>query len=1353
MKKRLFRFLATTLATIVTVTSVAPTSVYAAQTESQMTVEEVQEVLEETVSGNGTISDNSIETFGEEGKLNYLYLEKSYVETPSEQNIIVSFGDEQTVIAKATLIVEDYETRERMYYNSEDCMDNLVLFNMPMNTENAGIYEVVAVSVTTEEGKTKYVQLDKTGMDAVYYGVNEEVVLSEEEPVPEEEVAVVETQVVTFEEGEVADTKESEIVTAVEEALDEAETHVEDDTLDVEVPLSIIGANNMGTITASDVAANKASGNLVVVIDPGHDSTHAGARANGLKEEELTLKIAKYCKAELENYDGVTVYMTRTGSACPHPGTTSTGCNKNRVTYAQSVGADVYVSIHLNSADSASAKGAEVFYPNSSYNASIGQEGANLANKIVRQLAALGLSNRGIAIRNSEDNTRYPDGSLADYYGVIKNSKLAGFPAVIVEHAFLTNASDAAFLSKEENLKKLGIADATGIADYYKLSTVFDVSANKPIVQNLNNNAGTFTVSIDGVNPYNKVSQVKFAVWNTANGQDDLVWYVANAKGNGKYTATINISKHGYADGTYNIHAYAFSSSGKKKYLNNVTCNVQTPALSMDNVSCTLSADGKNQSVTVTGVAGASEIRLAVWSVNKGQDDLRWYTATSDNAGNWKVNVPISNHKGSTGTYNVHVYGKNTRNVQKYMGCTTFNVTGATGGNITFKNIDSGNGKFTAELSGVVAKAGISKVEVAVWSTGNQSNLKWYTATRQSDGSYKVDIDISQHDYQYGVYKVHAYVTDGNAIRGYTTSANLEIKQPQPVIMATGNAMQSQFNVRATNVGYAGGVKGVQFAVWSADKGQDDLKWYSGKNSNGTWNVNVAVSNHKTAGKYNVHMYIVDKKGVRHYAGNTSFVVTGPTPGEISFSEVNAGQGTFRINIGAATAKAGIKNVRVAVWSDKNQKNLRWYEPQRRADGTYSIFVDVANHAYGYGKYNIHVYTTDGNDIKVYKGSTLMLEAPQPVFTAIGNANQTQFSVKGSNVAFAGGVKGVQYAVWSVDKGQDDMKWYTATKAADGVWSTNIKIADHKTAGKYNVHMYIIDKNGGKHYVGNTTFNVTAPTATSVETVNVKESDGLFGVRVNGVSAPSGVSKVQVAVWSTSNQSDMVWYTATKSGNGIYQIGADVRNHKNNTGTYNAHVYVTDGNGIRKYVGQTSCKIINVSNILHPIMGSTSVTVDQLMAYYNSVTTYPDFYKNSDAKTLRQFCQMYIDECNAEGVKAEVAFVQAMKETNFLRYGGDVGIAQYNFAGLGATGNGAKGESYPSVRIGIRAQVQHLKAYASTEPLNQACVDTRFKYVKRNTAPYCEWLGIKENPYGTGWATAVRYGYNIVERMNNLKNF
>lgn len=113
------------------------------------------------------------------------------------------------------------------------------------------------------------------------------------------------------------------------------------------------------------------------------------------------------------------------------------------------------------------------------------------------------------------------------------------------------------------------------------------------------------------------------------------------------------------------------------------------------------------------------------------------------------------------------------------------------------------------------------------------------------------------------------------------------------------------------------------------------------------------------------------------------------------------------------------------------------------------------------------------------------------------------------------------------------------------------------------------------------------------------------------------------------------------------------------------------------------------------IMGISSVTATQLANFYKSMNkTYPSYYSKNDkeAKTIEDFCRIYIEECKTEGVRAEVAFAQAMVETGYLSFGGDVDISQYNFAGMGATGNGVKGNSFSTVRIGIRAQVQHLKA-------------------------------------------------------------
>lgn len=172
----------------------------------------------------------------------------------------------------------------------------------------------------------------------------------------------------------------------------------------------------------------------------------------------------------------------------------------------------------------------------------------------------------------------------------------------------------------------------------------------------------------------------------------------------------------------------------------------------------------------------------------------------------------------------------------------------------------------------------------------------------------------------------------------------------------------------------------------------------------------------------------------------------------------------------------------------------------------------------------------------------------------------------------------------------------------------------------------------------------------------------------------------------------------------------------------------------------------------YPIMGTSPVMAEQLVSYFKSAgVSYPsEELGEGGADSIETFATMYCEEAAAEGVRPEVAFVQTMKETGWLQFGGDVSVNQFNFAGLGTTGGGVPGNSYPDVRTGIRAQIQHLKAYASTEPLNQACVDERYEYVLKGCAPYVEWLGQKENPAGTGWATAEKYGYSIVSMIGKM---
>lgn len=195
---------------------------------------------------------------------------------------------------------------------------------------------------------------------------------------------------------------------------------------------------------------------VVVALDPGHGGSDSGATGNGLLEKNLTLSIAKYCQSALQR-NGVNVFMTRATDVY-------VGLSE-RVQRAAAAGASVFVSIHINSATPA-AYGCEVWVPNdSSYKHDVHVAGKTLGEKVIAKLAALGLHNRGIKYRDSENGSKYPDGSVADYYSVINGARQRGIPGIIVEHAFISNSGDALKMKSEAFLKKLGEADAQGIIE------------------------------------------------------------------------------------------------------------------------------------------------------------------------------------------------------------------------------------------------------------------------------------------------------------------------------------------------------------------------------------------------------------------------------------------------------------------------------------------------------------------------------------------------------------------------------------------------------------------------------------------------------------------------------------------------------------------------------------------------------------------------------------------------------------------------------------------------------------------------------------------------------------------------
>jgi len=164
------------------------------------------------------------------------------------------------------------------------------------------------------------------------------------------------------------------------------------------------------------------------------------------------------------------------------------------------------------------------------------------------------------------------------------------------------------------------------------------------------------------------------------------------------------------------------------------------------------------------------------------------------------------------------------------------------------------------------------------------------------------------------------------------------------------------------------------------------------------------------------------------------------------------------------------------------------------------------------------------------------------------------------------------------------------------------------------------------------------------------------------------------------------------------------------------------------------------------IIGNAKVSAEQMVAYIKQ--------KNPNvAQSVIDMIPFYLLEGEAEGVRGDIAFAQSCLETgNFTFAGSAVTLEQNNFCGMGVTSRGKKGNSFDTPQLGIRAQIQHLKAYATKEKLRQECVDPRYRYVTKGCAEYVEWLGQKENPNGKGWATGKGYGEKILSILNAMND-
>ena len=1051
--------------------------------------------LDEVAPTNGNeITQKQIANISENDLINYVYLEETET-TNSYENVVLSLKDEYKNASNAILTYTD-SSNKSYQVNSSNQNDSEVLFKIENLTE--GTYQLS--SITFEMDGNVYQSTFTSDYNASFSVVNG-----------------VSTQ-------------------SLDNCDEEVEEYANDSSMKVVEATSLDEALD----AVKSVRARSHNGNYVVYLDAGHDNTHTGARGvNGIKEESYTLAIAQACRDELQQYSNVEVYMCREDSGiCPYPGTSSGQCNANRVQDAASKGADLYIALHLNSANG-SAHGAEVYVSNhSAYH----NEGTNLANQILSQLQALGLSNRGVKVRNTgEANSYYNDGTVKDYYGVIRHGVESGINSMIVEHAFVDNYSDANYITNRYH--DIGVADATAIANYLGLSKGPHVT-------------------------------LKGFTWQV---HDDRI-LIGTA-----YEANTDVK---FTFKSYNLGTHQWVTLGENK-----TSNWQT----------WLPEQG-NYWIYVEAIAnGHTTSQVMCFAVGK-----NYAPYVSLNGFTWQVFSDRIN----IGT----AYSTNT-----------------TGIRFTFKSYNLDTKKWTA----------LSNEKASNWQT-------WYP----EKGNYWIYVEATLPN-GYKTDQVMCFAVGKN----YSTRA-MNARSASPAITTLsvddGIAVQAAESYYARLKGFTWQIQDDKILLGSAyDTNDPDLRFTFKSYNLDTKKWEVLDSNKKS-----------NWQTWKPYKGNYWVYCQATTSDGKSYDQ------TMCFAVG---------------------KN-------------YASYV------------NLNGFTWQMQDDRILIGSAYDT-----------NDSGTQFSFKAYNL--------------------DTQKWETLSTYKSSNWQTwkpykgNYWIyCQAKTSTGYTtdqVMCFAVGKDYGPYvHLNGYTWQMKSDAILVGSAYNTNDSDVKFTYKSYNLTTKQ---------WqSLSDNSSSNWVT-WKPERGNYWIYCQAKT---------SNGYTSD---------QTMCFAVSedYSGNLYRIMGSSSITVDQMVNFYEngkgnvSYDTFGESQYNGcltqgGAPDIRTYCQIFKEEAENEGVKVEVAFTQAMLETGYLKFGGDVKPDQYNFAGIGATGNGNPGNSFGDVRTGIRAQIQHLKCYASTDSLNLAKVDPRWSNNLRGKAIYVEYLSIPNNPYGTGWAASATYGNDLLKLITNL---
>ncbi|WP_426807347.1 LD-carboxypeptidase LdcB/DacB [Streptococcus anginosus] len=475
-----------------------------------------------------------------------------------------------------------------------------------------------------------------------------------------------------------------------------------------------------------------------------------------------------------------------------------------------------------------------------------------------------------------------------------------------------------------------------------------------------------FDVVVTNVNSTKGVKTVKLPIWSSQGGQDDIIWYDATKQNDGTYKLSVDIRRHKNNYGDYNVHMYYVQSDGSLQGVTGTTTKVEEPKYSVTGTIHIENKTSQGFDVVVTDVSstkGVKMVKLPVWSSQGGQDDIIWYDAAKQIDGTYKLSVDIRRHKNNRGEYNIHMYYvQSDGSLQGVTGTTTkveepkYSVTGT----INIQNKTSQG--FDVLITNASDSNGISRVKVPIWTDkGGQDDIIWYDATKQSDGNYKVSVNIDKHKGEYGEYNIHLYYIESNGkVRGVSGTKTTVVapSSARESIPSQGvytfkkevEVKNSPTMTAKTEFTFARGERIRYDKVLDADHHQ----WISYVSYSGTRRyIPIATLTNEEAPKP------VQVTGTIHIENKTS-------------------QG-FDVVVTNVSSTKGVKTVKLPVWSSQGgQDDVIWYDAAKQTDGTYKLSVDIRRHKNNRGEYNIHMYyvQSDGS-LQGVTGTTTKVEGPQ----------------------------------------------------------------------------------------------------------------------------------------------------------------------------------------------------------------------------------------------------------------------------------------------------------------------------------------------------------------------------------------